>query len=82
MHAVRVQRDSVNSVVVNNEPEDKNQRMMVAAHVVLNPTGSACVTRDTTLLPSIPGFAHFMCLLFSPSVEMRYESCDYHVTVM
>ena len=71
LHAVKVQRDSLNTVVVNTEPEDKQQRMMVAAHVLLNAAGSACLVRDTTLLPAIPGLVHIICLIFAPTVEMR-----------
>jgi ATP-dependent RNA helicase TDRD9 len=71
-HAVRIQRDSINSVVINSEPQDKHQRMMVSAHVLLNPTGNACVARDTTLLPLIPGLPHIICLIFAHTVEMRY----------
>ena len=71
-HGVRIQRDSINCVVINSEPQDKHQRMMVAAHMLLNPTGSSCVARDTTLLPLIPGLPHIICLIFARSVEMRF----------
>ena len=67
----RIERDSVNSVVVDNEPQDKHERMMVAARVALNPSGSACVAKETTLLPNIHGLPHLVCLLFAPTIEMR-----------
>ena len=71
-HGVRVQKDSINSVVLNPRPEDKQQRLMVAAHVLLSPSGGACLARDTTLLPPIPGLPHILCLMFAPYVELRY----------
>ena len=71
VHSARIQPDSVNCITINNEPQDKHLRLMVAAHVTLNPTGSTYIARDTTLLPPIPGLPHLMCLLFSPTVEMR-----------
>ncbi len=77
----RIQQDSVNTVVLNTEPQEKHERMMVAAHVALSASGSNYVARDTTLLPSIPGLPHLLCLLFAPSVEMRWgkdRSCDHY----
>ena len=71
LRTTRVERDSVNSIVVDSEPQDKMLRMMVASHVALNPAGSTILTRDTTLLPNIHGIPHLVCLLFAPFVEMR-----------
>ena len=71
MRPARIERDSVNSVVVDNEPQDKHERMMVAARVALNPSGSACVAKETTLMPNIHGLPHIVCLLFAPTIEMR-----------
>ena len=68
----RIQQDSVNTVVLNTEPQEKHERVMIAAHVTLSASGSNYVARDTTLLPSIPGLPHLLCLLFAPSVEMRW----------
>ena len=42
---VRVERDSVNSVTIDNEPQDKHERIMIAAHVGLNPSGNTMVLR-------------------------------------
>lgn len=71
MRPARIERDSVNSIVVDNEPQDKHERMMVAAHVALNPSRSACVAKETTLLPNIHGLIHLVCLLFAPTIEIR-----------
>ena len=42
---VRVERDSVNSVTIDNEPQDKHERIMIASHVGLNPSGNTMVLR-------------------------------------
>ena len=68
---VKIERMSVNSIVVNNEPQDTHERMMVAAHVALNPAGNTCLARTTTLLPNIHGLLHLVALLFAPAIEMR-----------
>ena len=67
----RVERDSVNSIVVDPEPHNAHEKMMVAANVALNPSGSATLARATTLLPSIPGLPHLLCLMFAPTAELR-----------
>ena len=67
----RVERDSVNSIVVDAEPQSKHDKIMVAANVALNPSGSATLARETTLLPNLLGLPYLLCLLFAPSAEMR-----------
>ena len=68
----RVERDSINSVALDDKPEDPHQRLLVAAVVTLNPSGSTLLARETTIMPAIPGFPALMSLLFCPSMEMRY----------
>ena len=70
--AAKVERSSVNVVVVDSEPQDKHERMMVAAHVAVNPSGSMVLARYTTLLPNLHGLPYLVCLLFAPTVEMRW----------
>ena len=53
-----VERSSVNVVVVDSEPQDKHERMMVAAHVAVNPSGSMVLARYTTLLPNLHGLPY------------------------
>lgn len=68
---VRIERDSVNSVALDDDPQDAYQRMMVAAKVTLNPSGNTLLARDTTIMPNIPGFPALMALLFCPTAELR-----------
>ena len=65
----RVERNSVNSIVVDPEPQNKHDKIMVAANVALNPSGNATLARETTLLPSLLGLPYLLCLLFAPSAE-------------
>ena len=69
----RIERDSVNSVLVCEEPQDKYLRFMVAATITMNPTGSTLNARDTCLLPKIHGLASLLTLLFSPEAELRSD---------
>lgn len=75
----RIERDSVNSVAINDElragaNEVKNcARMLIASIVTLSPRSDALQARDTTLMPSIPGLLALVALTFSPSAELRTD---------
>ncbi|XP_064484579.1 ATP-dependent RNA helicase TDRD9-like [Ornithodoros turicata] len=68
---VHVERTSVNSVVLNPEPQNPHPRMVVASHVSQSATSDNVTLRNTTLMPSIPGLHCLMPILFSPYVEFR-----------
>lgn len=67
----RIEQDSVNSVALDDEPHDSTRRMMAAAYVGLNPSGTVMMARDTTIMPNIPGLPALVSLLFAPSAELR-----------
>lgn len=71
--STRIERDSVNCVVLNNEPQDKHQRLMVAAFVSLNAKGSSVIAKETVLMPNIHGLANIVSILFAPFVEFRTD---------
>ncbi len=68
----KIETDSVNSIVVDSEPQDKHERLMVACSIGLNSSGNVLLARNTTLLPNIHGLAHIVCLIFAPTIELRY----------
>ncbi|XP_078671642.1 ATP-dependent RNA helicase TDRD9-like isoform X2 [Branchiostoma floridae x Branchiostoma belcheri] len=78
LRSVRIERDSVNSVALNARPQDTHQRMLVAGHVGVNPTGSTITARDTTLMPNMPGLAALVCLMFTPVAELRTNRSNTH----
>ena len=43
--AVRVEPSSVNSVILNDQPQDPHQRFLVAANIGVNATGTAMIAR-------------------------------------
>ncbi|KAK2190456.1 hypothetical protein NP493_81g02000 [Ridgeia piscesae] len=73
LRAARIEQDSVNSVALDDEPHDSTSRMMVAAYVGLNPSGTVMMARDTTIMPNIPGLPALVTLLFAPSAELRTD---------
>ncbi|CAN8000514.1 unnamed protein product [Ixodes hexagonus] len=70
---VRVERTSVNSVLLESEPQRRHARMLVACHVGQSATSDHVTLRSTTLLPAIPGLHCLMPLLFAPCVEFRAD---------
>ncbi|XP_071961942.1 ATP-dependent RNA helicase TDRD9-like [Antedon mediterranea] len=80
MRSIRIERDSVNSVTLDNEPQTTYQKMMVAANVGLNKSGSALIARNTTLMPDIKGLPSLASILFAPSIELRMDKKKTHMT--
>ncbi|XP_043553464.1 ATP-dependent RNA helicase TDRD9 [Chiloscyllium plagiosum] len=70
---VWIEKESINSVSLNNAPEDTHQRMLIGASVSVNTSGSTIIVRETTLMPNIHGLPTLICLLFAPVVELRTE---------
>ncbi|CAH3166074.1 unnamed protein product [Porites lobata] len=79
LRSVRIEQNSVNSVVLNDQPQDPHQRFLVAANLSINATGTTVVARDTTLMPNIHGLMSIVALIFAPYTEMRAdpEYCKY-----
>nr|XP_028564145.1 ATP-dependent RNA helicase TDRD9 [Podarcis muralis] len=71
--AVLVEKESVNSVVVVDAPEDSFQQMLVAASVTVNATGSTMLLRETSLMPHIPGLPALLAMLFAPVIDLRVD---------
>uniref|UniRef100_A0A670IA12 ATP-dependent RNA helicase TDRD9 n=1 Tax=Podarcis muralis TaxID=64176 RepID=A0A670IA12_PODMU len=70
---VLVEKESVNSVVVVDAPEDSFQQMLVAASVTVNATGSTMLLRETSLMPHIPGLPALLAMLFAPVIDLRVD---------
>ena len=62
---------SVNAIALDDAPEDRHDRLMVAMTSSVNASGTKIIARDTTLLPNIHGMAPLMAMLFSPVVQLR-----------
>ncbi|GFR02577.1 ATP-dependent RNA helicase TDRD9 [Trichonephila clavata] len=67
----KVERDSVNSVSFNSEPQDSYYSMLIAASVGVGQNNMELILRNTTLLPKIRGLPTLICLLFTPYAEIR-----------
>ncbi|XP_063226308.1 probable ATP-dependent RNA helicase spindle-E [Bacillus rossius redtenbacheri] len=62
---------SVNSVLLDTDPQDPHDRLLVAAVVEEKSSGSSLILRHTTMMPNIHGFGALMAILFAPTIELR-----------
>ncbi|XP_071517093.1 ATP-dependent RNA helicase TDRD9 [Panulirus ornatus] len=69
--SVRIASSSVNSTLLDLEPQNPHDRLLVASSVTLDASESCVTLNNTTLMPSIPGMLPLCLLLFCPIAEMR-----------
>uniref|UniRef100_A0A8C5BYX9 RNA helicase n=1 Tax=Gadus morhua TaxID=8049 RepID=A0A8C5BYX9_GADMO len=75
--SVSIQKCSLNSGVVNEMPQYKHQRMLVAGSVAVSAESANILLRDTTLMPDIPGLPALITMLFTPVMELRSARTRY-----
>nr|XP_026494263.1 probable ATP-dependent RNA helicase spindle-E [Vanessa tameamea] len=71
---VCVEWNSVNSVLLDTEPQEVYERLLVAAEVGQNEASSKLTLRHTTLMPNIRGLPAIIALLFCPEAELRRDA--------
>ncbi|XP_062122470.1 probable ATP-dependent RNA helicase spindle-E [Drosophila sulfurigaster albostrigata] len=67
---VVIERESVNGVLLDSDPQDRHNQMVVAASVS-ETDGDKLTARGTTLMPNIHGFSALMTLLFCPTMQIK-----------
>ncbi|NXI69456.1 TDRD9 helicase, partial [Anseranas semipalmata] len=75
-----IQKESINSVVVHDAPEDSFQQLLFAASLSLNENGSAVLLKETSLMPPIPGLLALLSMLFAPAIELRTDKSRKYFT--
>lgn len=73
---IKVDPQSVNSVVLNGDIKECSSRLFVAANVTRNRLDGITL-RDMTMMPQIPGIAELLAILFCPKMVLR---CDEKMT--
>ncbi|CAG9565445.1 unnamed protein product [Danaus chrysippus] len=71
---VLVEWSSVNSVLLDTEPQEVYQRLLVSAEVGQSASSSTLSLRNTTMMPNIRGLPAIIALLFCPEAELRRDS--------
>ncbi|XP_030375012.1 probable ATP-dependent RNA helicase spindle-E [Scaptodrosophila lebanonensis] len=68
---VDISRESVNSVLLDIDPQDQHEQMMVAASVATASRVDHLQARNTTLMPNMHGFGALMTMLFCPTMQLK-----------
>lgn len=71
---IRIEPNSVNSVLLDTNPADYHERLLIAGTVSQNVTGERLSLRNTTLMPNIHGLPSLISLIFAPTIELRRSS--------
>ncbi|XP_059053165.1 probable ATP-dependent RNA helicase spindle-E [Achroia grisella] len=70
---VHIEWNSINSVLLDTDPQEVYERLVVAAVVGQSQSSSSLTLRHTTLMPNIPGLPAIISLLFCPVAELRRD---------
>lgn len=66
----RIEAESVNHVLLENEPNDMSEKYLVAVSANQNDEHSSITVRQTTLMPNIRGFGPLMAAIFAPKMKL------------
>ncbi|XP_076656930.1 tudor domain containing 9 protein spindle E isoform X2 [Halictus rubicundus] len=75
---VHIGMNSVNCVLLDTEPEDTSQRLLVAGSVSQNTHSSNLTLYNTTLMPRLSGLTALIVLIFAPTMELRRDTYGNH----
>lgn len=74
LKSVTVENHSSNSILLDNDPQDTHEKLLVATNMTESKANGNLTVRETTIMPNIHGFAPLMALLFCPEMEMNRDS--------
>ncbi|XP_076283323.1 tudor domain containing 9 protein spindle E isoform X2 [Lasioglossum baleicum] len=75
---VNIGMNSVNAVLLDTDPEDPSQRLLVAGSVSQSAYSSNLTLYNTTLMPRISGLTALIVLIFAPTMELRRDIYGTH----
>lgn len=71
MKPVSIESDSVNSILLDSNPQDTHEKMLVGAFV--HEQGNRLILRQASMMPNIPGFGPLMALIFCPTCQLKKD---------
>ncbi|CAG9856543.1 unnamed protein product [Phyllotreta striolata] len=67
--SVSIESSSINTVLLDNQPQDYHSRLLVAGYVSQTAEGGRLKLRQTTLMPNVRGLPMVLALLFCPTMR-------------
>ncbi|EDW97399.1 probable ATP-dependent RNA helicase spindle-E [Drosophila yakuba] len=68
---VNIDSASVNAVLLDTDPQDHHDHLIVAHATVESPNGQTLTARGTTLMPNVQGYGALMVMLFCPTMQLK-----------
>lgn len=79
----QIETESVNHVLLENEPNDMSEKHLVAVSANQNDEHSSITVRQTTLMPNIRLFGPLMAAIFAPKMKLlRNEDATYYIKML
>jgi ATP-dependent RNA helicase TDRD9 len=75
---INIHSMSVNSILLDSNPENPSECLLVASNVKQSQSGSYLTLNNTTLMPNIDGLTAMICLIFAPKIELRRSANGSH----
>lgn len=78
--SVNIEWNSVNSVLLDTNPQDEHDRLLVAGSISTSTETGKLTLRHTTMMPNLRGFPALMALLFCPRAVVHTNKNSTRVT--
>ncbi|EDW81074.1 uncharacterized protein Dwil_GK11214 [Drosophila willistoni] len=80
---VRIDPLSVNSVLLDSNPQDRHDQLIVSASVTTSNNNQVLTVRGSTVMPNTHGFGALMALIFCPTVQIKCnKECTKFVSLL
>ena len=80
---LRVAPDSINSIALDENPELREEKMLIAASVQISDKDRSAVLRNTTLIDKQRGYMELVSLMFTPQAKIRVDKTrKYHSSAL
>nr|B3M383.1 RecName: Full=Probable ATP-dependent RNA helicase spindle-E; AltName: Full=Homeless [Drosophila ananassae] len=80
---VKIDNSSVNAVLLDSDPQDNHDQLVVSHSTVESSNGDVLTARGTTLMPNIHGFGPLMTMLFCPTMQIKCnKDCTKYVSIL
>lgn len=71
LKSVDIEQNSVNSVMLDSDPQDNHERLLVAVNVTEQVSSQKLIARSVSLMPNIHGFGALMAMIFAPQMQLK-----------
>ncbi|XP_052863697.1 probable ATP-dependent RNA helicase spindle-E [Anopheles cruzii] len=74
VNQVKIESESVNSVLLESNPQDVHQKLLISAGINEAKQSQRLTINQTTMMPNIPGMPALMALIFAPKCYYKKDA--------